>query len=61
MIRQSGEAEEHQKSRKRRAETGFEEWNLTPDVVMDDEIDPADYFDPEEFGIRRRDLKSINP
>jgi hypothetical protein len=26
-----------------------------------DEVDPAEFFDPEEFGIRRRDFKPLDP
>ena len=33
--------------------TGSKEGNPAPDVSIEDEIDPADFFDPEEFGIRR--------
>lgn len=25
-----------------------------PDVLIDDEVDPADFIDPEEFGCRRK-------
>ena len=25
-----------------------------PDVLIDDEIDPADFIDPDEFGVRRK-------
>jgi len=32
----------------------------TDDVVVSDDIDPADFFDPEEFGIRRRDFRSYS-
>jgi hypothetical protein len=28
--------------------------NLEPDVLTDPSIDPADLFDPEEFGYRRK-------
>jgi hypothetical protein len=63
MIRQSAEDKECKKRKKRRirtAEAGSEARNLTPDLSADDDIDPADFFDPEEFGIRR-DIKSIRP
>ena len=58
MRYQSGEEKERKKRHKRTAEMGSEARNLTPDAVADDEIDPADFFDPEEFGIRRRDLNA---
>jgi len=35
------------------AETGSKE-GQSPEISADDEIDPADFFDPEEFGIRRK-------
>jgi hypothetical protein len=31
------------------------------DTLADDEIDPADFFDPEEFGIRRRGFNASHP
>jgi hypothetical protein len=52
MIRQLGEGEERTK-RPVFAETGLEK-EQPADVLMDDEIDPADFIDPEEFGIRRK-------
>ncbi len=62
MIRQSGDRGEHKNRRKsaaHEARTGFEKRDrATADVLIDDEIDPADFFDPEEFGIRRRDSHS---
>jgi hypothetical protein len=52
MIRQLGEGEERKK-RPISSETGSEVRH--EDVILaDDEIDPADFFDPEEFGYRRR-------
>jgi type III secretory pathway component EscU len=32
--------------------------NLSPELSADDEIDPADFIDPEEFGIGRHAAKS---
>ena len=61
MRHQSGEDKERKKRLNRTAEAGSEARNLTPDLSADDDIDPADFFDPEEFGIRRRDIKSIRP
>jgi len=52
MIRQLGEGEERKK-RPISSKTGSKE--ASDDVMLaDDEIDPADFFDPEEFGYRRR-------
>jgi hypothetical protein len=34
---------------------------LSSGKLADDEIDPADFFDPEEFGFRRGDLRSFDP
>jgi hypothetical protein len=60
MRHQSGEAEERKNWRKLNAErrkTGFKKTesdikDIVPDI-MDAEIDPAEFFDPEEFGVRR--------
>ena len=35
------------------SETGSKERHPEPEVLIDDEIDSADFFDPEEFGFRR--------
>jgi len=51
MIRQSG-AGENPKKRFVSPKTGSQEGDQTG-VLIDDEIDPADFFDPEEFGYRR--------
>jgi hypothetical protein len=32
-----------------------------PTGTLAEDIDPAEFFDPEEFGYRRRDVKSFNP
>jgi len=45
---------ENTKKEEKQTKTGFEKWNLWAQAVEDDEIDPADFFDPEEFGYRRR-------
>ena len=58
MRRQSGE-EEKRKKRLTSAETRSQEGDQA-DVLIDDEIDPADFIDPEEFGIRRK-FESFNP
>jgi len=52
MIRQSGEAEER-KNRPISGTTGSKE-SRDEVILGDEEIDPADFFDPEEFGFRRR-------
>ena len=31
-----------------------------PDFTVDDDIDPADFFDPEGFGYRRRNFYASN-
>ena len=37
-----------------RLKTGSKESDELTDTIWDD-VDPAEFFDPEEFGIRRRD------
>jgi hypothetical protein len=58
MRHQTGE-EEKRKKRLISAETGSKE-SHEADVSIDDDIDPADFFDPEEFGFRRK-RESPNP
>jgi len=53
MILQSGEGEKPKKERKRNPDAGFEAWELWDEAVDESDIDPADFFDPEEFGYRR--------
>lgn len=56
MIRQSREAEEREKRHQHAPEalkTGSQEADPT-DTPEDDEIDPAEFFDPEEFGVSRK-------
>ena len=58
MRHHSGEGEQARKKGKRannRAPVSPE-----PEFSVDDEIDPADFFDPEEFGIRRRNFNAPN-
>jgi len=60
MRHQSGE----EKKRKKRLilpETGSKERHPEAEVLTDDEIDPADFFDPEEFGYRRRGSNAPRP
>jgi hypothetical protein len=52
MRHQLGEGEKRKK-RLTSAETGSEKHDQA-DVLIDDGIDPADFIDPDEFGIRRK-------
>jgi len=52
MRQQLGEGKERKK-RPILSETGLEKEPAVENLA-DDEIDPADFFDPEEFGIRRK-------
>ena len=61
MIRQFGEDKKRKKRNIRRGEMEFQARNLTPDLIADDDIDPADFLDLAEFGIGRRDYKSTRP
>jgi hypothetical protein len=54
MRHQSGEGKAVKKGPKLNAETGFEEWLLWKKAVEQTEIDPAEFFDPEESGYRRK-------
>ena len=63
MILQSpdwGDEKKRLKRGSRRLPTGPREGEPA-DTVPDNDIDPADFFDPEEFGPRRPDPKSIRP
>ena len=56
MRHQLGEGEEAKKEDKKvagRRISGSERHDPATDTVFD-EIEPADFFDPEEFGIRRK-------
>ena len=44
---------EERKKRLRAVEKAAAEEDHSADNLIDDEIDPADFFDPEEFGYRR--------
>ena len=61
MRHQSREEKERKKRNILTDKTALPARNLAPDLGMDDDIDPADFFDPEEFGISRRDFKSTRP
>lgn len=52
MLRQLGEGKERKKPPVF-PETRLEKDSVA-DVLADEEIDPADFWDPEEFGIRRK-------
>ena len=63
MRHQIGEEEEVTKARKKVAErriTGSEKSDPETDTVFD-EIDPADFIDPEEFGYRCRGFNAPRP
>jgi hypothetical protein len=53
MVRQSGEEEQRKKRQEQTAQADSGELN-PPQVLVDDEIEPVDFFDPEEFGVRRK-------
>jgi hypothetical protein len=61
MIRQFGEDKKRKKRNIRSDMTALPARNLTPELPADNDIDPADFFDPEEFAIGRRDFKSTRP
>jgi hypothetical protein len=54
MRHQSGEGKTAKKEPKVNAETGFDEWPLWKKAVEEIHIDPAEFFDPEEFGYGRK-------
>jgi hypothetical protein len=54
MRRQSGEGKKAKKGPKSSAETGFDAWPLWKKAVEETDIDLAEFFDPEEFGYRRK-------
>ena len=58
MRQQFGEGGKRKK-RLISSETGSQEPEPR-DVLIDDEIDPADFFDPEEFGVRRK-IEPLRP
>ncbi len=61
MIRQLGEGKKHKKGNNPTVNTDWLARNLAPDRTECDEIDPADFFDPEEFAIGRRAYNSKRP
>jgi hypothetical protein len=63
MRHQLGEGEEVKQWQKKVGErpvTGSQKNEPAPDELADDEIDPADFFDPDEFRVRRGALKSLD-
>jgi hypothetical protein len=64
MRHQLGEGEEEKNRKKKvgdRPATGSRKNEPAPDELTDDDIDPADFFDPEEFGVGRGDSRSFDP
>ncbi len=64
MRHQIGEGEEARKEHKKVADgrrAGSKQANALRDVLMDEKIDPAHFFDPEEFGTNRRNSKPSHP
>jgi hypothetical protein len=58
MRHQTGERKNAKKGPKSSAEIGFEESPLWKKAVQETDIDPAGFFDPEEFGYRRKPNQS---
>jgi hypothetical protein len=61
MIRQLGEDKKRKKDNIRTVNTDWLARNLASELTEDDDIDPADFLDPEEFNTSRRDSKSSRP
>jgi hypothetical protein len=61
MRRQTGEGKKVTKQPESTVETGFEGWKLWRKAVKEPEVDAADFFDPEEFGYRRRGSNAPRP
>jgi hypothetical protein len=61
MIRQSGEREARKKRVQVAAQPGSEQAEARSDDIRVDDIDPADFFDPEEFGFCRRSFNDHRP
>jgi hypothetical protein len=61
MIRQLGEDKKRKKGNHPTVTMDWLARNLTAGLSVDIDIDPADFFDPEEFSIGRRDFKSTRP
>jgi len=52
MRHQIGE-DKRRKNSTKLEETSSEKKDIEADILTDTEIDPAEFFDPEEFGYRR--------
>ena len=67
MLRTLGEGEGRKKRYQAAGKTDFRRENepvkrLTPpEMDSEDDIDPADFFDPEELGYRRRGFDASRP
>ena len=61
MIRQLGENKKHKKGNNPTVNTDWLARNLTAGLSVDDEIEPADFFDPGVFSTGRRDFESTRP
>ena len=61
MIRQLGEDKKRKKGNNPTVNTDWLARNLTAGLSVHDEIEPAEFFDPDEFSIGRRDFKSPRP
>lgn len=61
MIRQLGEEKKRKKDNIPTVNTDWLARNLSPDRTDPDEIDSADFFDPEESRIGHRNFKSMRP
>ena len=61
MRRQSGEGKKVKKEPNPRVETGFEGGKLWQKAMEDRDIDPVEFFDPEELGYRRRGQDAPRP
>ena len=61
MIRQLGEDKKRNKGNIPTVNTDWLARNLSLELSTDDDIDPADFFDPEEFSIGRRNFKPPRP
>jgi hypothetical protein len=60
QFERGGEHKNRLKPATERLKTGSQKSDQAIDTFVDD-VDPADFFVPEEFGIRRRDVTSREP
>jgi hypothetical protein len=61
MIRQLGEDKKRKKGNNPTVNTDWLARNPTSGLSVADDVEPADFFDPEEFSIGRRDFESARP